>query len=388
MIASPGSAGVTLQAQGLAIGRRKALNLAALIVLSLAGAFVLTIRLHPGRMDYIQYWSSGTLLLHRLNPYSPDAIFALERARGYLLSSPLIMPNPPWALFLVLPLGFLGVHQGLFLWSLLAAACILLSVHLLNPRSKDNSLALLFAPALACFGSGQSSPFLLLGFSLFLRFYPSRPFLAGASLLLMAIKPHLFLVFWSVLLLDSLYRRSFRILAGASAALTVGTLIAMCFDARVWQHYFAMLHQHHPAEGFIPTLSMMFRILVDVRQFRILFIPSSLAILWGIYYYHRYRQAWDWRIHGMLLMLVTVLVSPYGFFTDEVVLLPCIIFALNHHQSRKSTGWVLLVINGLAAILFIAGIPLTSPAYIWTPVTWFAWFLYCNPRIQTLQDRA
>lgn len=387
MSASSRSAGVTLQPQGLAVYRRKAFSVVVLLAISLAGACVLTERLHPGRMDYIEYWSSGTLLLHRLNPYSPNTILALEKAHGYLLSAPLIMPNPPWALFLVLPLGPVGVHLGLFLWTLIAAACILLSVHLLNPRSNDNSLALLFAPAIACFGSGQSSPFLLFGFSLFLRFHRSQPFLAGASLLLMAIKPHLFLVFWAVLLLDCLYRRGFGILAGAFAALTAGTLIAMCFDLRIWRHYLAMLHEHHPAEGFIPTLSMMFRILIDVRQFWILFVPSGFAVVWGIYYYHRHRHLWDWRVQGMLLMLVTVLASPYGFFTDEIVLLPSIIFALNHRQPHKNAAWLLLAINAIAAIIFMTlGASLTSPAYLWTPVAWLAWFLYATDGVRQIKQ--
>jgi hypothetical protein len=62
-------------------------------------------------------------------------------------------------------------------------------------------LAFCFAPVLGCLTSGQSSAFLLLGFCLFLYFHQRRPFTAGAALLLMAIKPHLFLVFWPLVLI-------------------------------------------------------------------------------------------------------------------------------------------------------------------------------------------
>lgn len=363
----------------LPLDRKKFLHLSALVIIGLTGALILTARLNPGRMDYIEYWSSGKLLLHRLDSYSPSAIFALEKAHGYLPSSPLIMPNPPWTLFLTVPLGFVSARVGVFLWTVIAAACIVASVHLLNPRSKDNALALLFAPAIACFGSGQSSPFLLLGFSLFLRFHRSRPFLAGTALLLMAIKPHLFLIFWVVLLIDSTEKRGFRILAGAASATLTTTLFAMCFDGSIWRHYFSMLREHHPAEGFLPTLSNLLRVLAHFHEFWVLFVPSAIAVLWGVWYYNHHRRHWDWQIHGMLLMLVTILVSPYGFFTDEIVLLPCLIFALNYPHLSKNAGWMLLGINSAAAIIFMAlGASLTSPAYLWTPIAWLAWFLYAT----------
>ena len=379
MIASSASAGVTPQQRRLAIYRRKALNLVALIAISLAGAFVLTAKLHPGRTDFIEYWSSGTLLVHHLDPYSPEGVFALEKAHGFPHSSPLVMLNPPWTLFLITPLGFTSVRFGLFLWTLLAGTCLFFSVDLLYPSLKDKPLTLLFAPVIACFGSGQSSPFLLLGFSLFLRFHRSRPLLAGASLLLMAIKPHLFLVFWAVLAIDCVYRRRFAIPAGAVSALAAASVFAMCLDIHVWQQYFTMLREFHVKQGFLPTLSMLLRTLIDVRAFWILFVPSSLAVLWGIWYYRRHRAVWDWRVHGMLLMLVTILASPYGFFTDEIVLLPAIIFALNLAKKRKYSAWILLAINSVAlAIAMALGAQLSSPAYIWTPLAWLAWVLYAT----------
>src|SRR6201999_1952329 len=104
---------------------------------------------------------------------------------------------------------------------------------------EDRVFAFLFMPVIASFRMAQSSPLLLLGFSLFLFFYRRRPFLAGASLLLMAIKPHLFLVFWAVLLVDCIYRRSLLVLAGLASALALGTGFATCLDPHIWQHYFA-----------------------------------------------------------------------------------------------------------------------------------------------------
>src|ERR1700730_8736168 len=163
---------------------------AALIVL--AGLLVISVTGHPGWKDYISYWSAGNLLIHHANPYSRPDVLALERTHGFPETRPLMMRNPPWALFLTAPLGFGNPAAGLFLWTLAAAGCIVAFIRLLRVPPEDRALVFLFAPVIAVFRTAQTSPFLLLGFCLFLYLHRRRPFLAGASLLLMAIKPHLF----------------------------------------------------------------------------------------------------------------------------------------------------------------------------------------------------
>lgn len=366
---------------------KKIIRALIIAAIALGGALIFAARINPARMDYISYWSAARLLVHHADPYSPQGVLALEKLTGFLPSHPLIMRNPPWALFLVAPLGFLGPRAGLVLWILAVGACIVVSVHLLNPRSNDNALALLFAPAIACIGSGQSSPFLLLGFALFLYFHRRRPFLAGAALLLLAFKPHLFLVFWAVLLAQSLYQRKFRILAGLAAALALTTAFALALDPRVWPQYLSMLRASALDLETFPTASMIFRLLVSPTSDWLLFLPASLAILWGLWYYARNRRAWDWTTHGMLLMLVTIVASPYGWFTDEIVLLPCLIFALNLPQQRKYAGGLLLAANALAIIVYTAfGASLESPFLLWTPITWLAWFLYATRRSKSSSE--
>lgn len=356
---------------------RRITNIFALILIGLAGAAIFAARVNPAHMDYISYWSTARLLVHHANPYSLKGVFSLEKPLGFLPATPLMMRNPPWALFLVAPLGFLGPRAGLILWTLAIAACVVVSVQLLNPRSKDNALALLFAPAIACVGSGQSSPFLLLGFALFLYFHSSRPFTAGAALLFFAFKPHLFLVFWAVLLAESIYRRRFRIFAGLAAALAVTSAFATVVDPHVWSQYIAMMRASALTHEPFPTGSMLFRVLIAPRADWLLFVPSAIAIIWGLWYFATRRSSWNWTTHGMLLILVTVLASPYGWFTDEVVLLPAVIFALNLPEKRKYTGWSLLAINALAAIVYTAtGASLETAFLVWTPLAWFAWFLY------------
>lgn len=367
---------------------RKAVLFVAAMCLVLGGILALTAVHHPARMDYIEYWSSGKLIASHLDPYSPSGILALEKSAGFSAAKPLIMLNPPWTLFLVAPLGFLGVREGLFLWLLVTILCIPVSVVLLNRYTKNGPLALIFAPVLVCIFSGQSSPFLLLGFALFLHFERDRPWIAGASLLLMAIKPHLFLIFWAVLLMDCIYRRRFTILVWLATAVTAASTLSLCFDTKIWQHYITTLRGYHVQQGFIPTASMLLRMLIAPRAFWLLFVPSLIAILWGVWYYSRWKQVWDWRVHGMLLMLVTILASPYGFFSDEIVLLPSIAFGLTFVHRRKYSGWVLLVINTAAIAVVASGKQLSSPWYVWTPFAWLGWFVYATQGLPLNQGRA
>jgi hypothetical protein len=356
--------------------RSKIVRVLAAAVIVFAG--VLIYSLITSRTDYISYWSAGKLLMHHADPYSPEGALALEKAEGFSLGY-MVMLNPPWAVFLAAPLGFVGIRAGLFLWTLATVTCVIVSAQLLETTPKARAFAYVFAPAVAAVYMGQSSPFLLLGFALFLHFHRSRPFLAGASLLLMAIKPHLFLIFWALLLVDCIYRRRLLILAGLASSLAAATAFAMCFDPHIWPHYVAMLRRTTLGHDFFPTLSMLFRMLIDVRAFWLLFVPSVFAILWGLWYYARRRQVWDWKVHGMLVMLVTILASPYSWLTDEAVLLPPILFALSFPQKRKDSAWILLAINSIVLFLVLGKqYALISHAYIWTPLTWLVWFLYAT----------
>src|ERR1700723_2426044 len=227
--------------RGIGLTKKKVVHALAASAIVLAGILIISMAGNRAGRDFISYWSAGKMLIHRANPYSIAHVLALENANGYSGSSPLTMLNPPWALFLTVPLGFGSPATGLFLWTLATAGCIVAFIRLMKLLVEDRMFAFLFAPAVAVFRLSQSSPFLLLGFSLFLFFYRRRPFLAGASLLFMAIKPHLFLVFWVGLAVDCIAQRSLLLFSGLLSALVAATAHRMCFAADIWQHSPPML---------------------------------------------------------------------------------------------------------------------------------------------------
>lgn len=358
-------------------GRRSAIKVLFAVVVFLIGAFILAVT--TSRTDYIEYWASARLLVKHSDPYSPAGIMALEKSQGFRSDRPIIMLNPPWALFLIAPLGFVGLRTGLFLWTIVTAMCVVASVWLLRAPPGNRAFAYVFAPAVAAVFMGQSSTFLLLGFTLFLALHRSHPFLSGVALLLMAIKPHLFFVFWFVLLVDCIATKRYTIILGGIAALALSSLLSMFFDPRVWQDYVTMFRGYKIQQGFLPTASMLFRMLIDVHAFWLLFVPSAIATAWGIRYYIKNKNQWDWRRQGMLLMIVTVFASPYGYFTDEAVLLPSILYALSFRKQSKHAAWTLLAVNTIALALVLGRHALlASRAYMWTPITWLLWYLYAT----------
>ncbi|HEX4322247.1 MAG TPA: glycosyltransferase family 87 protein [Acidobacteriaceae bacterium] len=350
----------------------KALRFIAAALITMFGISVLTyIGSQTNTNDYVEYWSAGKLFVHGQNPYSSSLIFALEKSRGLVPNEPLIMLNPPWALFMVAPLGFFPAIGALVLWIIATAGSVLLSILALDVPPKYRTMAFLFAPVLATLTMMQSSPFLLLGFSLFLRFHRSRPFLAGASLLLMAIKPHLFLVFWAVLLADCLYRRRFAILAGFAAALACASAAPMLVVPHVWQDYFALMRGATLGQNLFPTLPVLIRLWIDPKLAWLELVPAGIGMVWGTAFYWRNRHRWNWRKEGMLVMLASVFTSPYGWVSDQAVLLPVAVSTV-HRPLRRYAMETLTALNLVVLLVFCVS------AYwrAWLPLAWLLWYLY------------
>jgi hypothetical protein len=246
--------------------------------------------------DFISYWAAGQQLMHGANPYDLDAVQALERAVGRKDSQlVLTMRNPPIAFFLAWPLGLVSPKTGLIVWLFVLLACLVLSVRLLwllNGRSPSvyHLFCFLYAPVLSCMMAGQFGIFLLLGVVLFLYFQRSRPFFAGAALLLCALKPHLFLPFGLALILWTVSRRSYRVLAGFSAALLASCTLSCYLDPHAWSEYNQMMHAGGALGEKVPALSVYFRFLVDPNAVWLQFLPLGAACVWAIWYFWTRRE--------------------------------------------------------------------------------------------------
>jgi hypothetical protein len=358
---------------------RKFIAALLLLLAVLILAFVMTSSGAANR-DFISYWAAGKQLLHHANPYDGPGVLGWEQDAGFAGTHPFFMRNAPNAFFLAVPLGLLGARSAAVCWSLLLLACLALSIRLVwimegGPAGRLRLVGYLFPPALACLLAGQLGLVLLLGVTLFLYLHETRPWLAGTAVVLCSVKPHLFLPFGIVLLLWCLRHRAWRILGGALAAIAAGVLLAYLLDPNAWLQYAQMTSTAGLRDELIPTLSLIFRLAVHRSWIWLQFVPGAIACLWAAWWFLGAPQ-WSWREEGMLLIVVSIMVAPYAWVTDEAILVPAMLHALYRLAGahRPLTPYLVVAMPALIEVLF--GVQPNTPWYLWTTLAWFGFYLY------------
>jgi hypothetical protein len=284
------------------------------------------------------------------------------------------MRNPPWALPLVYLLGWFSVPVAGTLWTVAILVATVLAMRALRNRTSP-AIALnlwFFAPILLCVAAGQTGTFLLLGIALFMSLSERRPFLAGCALLLPAMKPHLFLLFWPVWLIGCVLRRDFRACAGLGVALAAATGCALVIDPHVFSHYVAMMSREHAADQFLPNISCALRLMhPGARWLEALptlgALPFVIATGWR-------RRAWNWKHQGAIVVAASVFTAPYCWPTDQVLFLPMLMM-LWRRASRPAV-LIFTVLNLATLVLAWRDQNLSARAYLWTSPAWILWCVW------------
>lgn len=336
-----------------------------------------------GARDYVVYWATGQQLVHHANPYDPVAMGELERGAGFDgKRGSYYMRNPPWALPLALPLGYIGPRVAALPWSLLMLAILIGCVRVIwklfgRPGTHLEWLGYCFPPALQCVIMGQTSLFLLLGLVLFLRLHRTRPFWAGVSLWLCTLKPHLFVPFGVALLLWIVVSRSYRVLAGALAAIAASCVITWLIDPAAFTQYAHWAHTSGIANEFIPCFAVELRNLIDPSAKWLVSVPAIPGSIWAVVYFWRRRDRWDWLEHGNALVLVSILVAPYCWIYDQSLAMPALMFAAWRSSSRTVVAVLALLYIWLEIQPFYT-VGLHSAWYLWPAPAWLSWYIYAR----------
>jgi hypothetical protein len=238
-----------------------------------------------------------------------------------------------------------------------------------------------FPPVLVCYMAGQFGVFLLLGVVLFLYFHRTRALPAGAALLFCALKPHLFLPFGIALTIRIVTRRRIRVLVGFLLAVLASCAVSWAIDPHAWAEYFSMIRHGGALNEAVPTLSAALRLALPSHPAWAQYILELLAAAWAVWYFWRHRTAWDWMDHGLLLLLVGCVCTPYGWFTDESLLLPAVLAGACAAEKARRPIWPLAVVAGAALLEVVLGVEITSWGFVWTPLAWLAWFLFSTGRV-------
>ena len=244
-------------------------------------------------------------------------------------------------------------------------------------------LGYLFAPVLVCMQAGQISILLLFGIMLFLYFVESRPWLAGVALFPLVLKPHLFLPFVVGLFLWVLSRRAYGILAGFFIAVGIGLALTFVVDPHAWLQYRQMMETQGALSQALPTLSHVLQRLVDRNALWLQFVPEAAACVWAVWYFRKQQEQWKWMDQGLLLLLVSSVCRPYGWFFDESVLLPAILTGVLVARQAGRSLWPIAILGTVALVEGFGHVQVTSWWYIWTAPAWLLWYLYATGKAQS-----
>src|SRR5262249_26313222 len=144
--------------------------------------------------------------------------------------------------------------------------------------------------------------------------------LAGAALLLPAIKPQLVYLFGLAVVLWAVDKGRWRVLLGGATAALIAVGIALCFDTHLLRHYRYAL-DHPPSDNVTPTFGAMMRLVFGRDRTILQYVPTVLGIGWLAWYWPRWRGTWNWEDHAAVLLLASFLTTAYGAWVFDLVIL-------------------------------------------------------------------
>ncbi len=342
-----------------------------------------------GLHDYVAYWSAGRLNALGQDPYSPAGLLALQRTVGWADDWPNIMYYPPWALALVMPFALLPYGASRLLWLLAHLAVVLFGAdrawRLYGGPERHRwvawALSFAFVPTLIALRMGQIGPVILLGVVGFLWLERrQRDALAGAALILAAVKPQLVYLFGIAVLCWAVDRRRWGVLAGGVAAGVAATAVAVaCNPAVLAEYRYALANP--PSGNISPTIGAVLRLVFDKDQVWLQFVPTAIGLAWFPFYWRKHRQNWDWRQQAPVLLMVSFITTAYGAWVFDLVvlLLPilqaaCWVVASRERRMAALAGGLFAAITGTALLLNLGAA--TYPAFIWmTPAVLLSYWL-------------
>lgn len=328
--------------------------------------------------DFAAYWASGHLLLHGEDPYSAAKVLAVKQSIGWLENEPTVIYNPPWVLTLLLPFCFLDFAAGKIFWMACTLALILFSADRLwlmyggAPEKRLWALlaVLSFTPVFLAYRLGQIVPFMLLGLVGFLQGIRGRSWwLAGASLVLIAIKPHTLYLMWLALLLWVFREKRWQILAGAALTLLVATLPPLFYNPDVINQYFDnILTKSYALHWRTPTVGTLLRLAFDSQHNWLQYMPTVLGLFGFLIYWRVRRDEWAWEDQLPCLILASIGTIFYTWPGDYLMILPAVI------QAAVTVTREPIVGRNAWLLLFYATINIVALGFNYLPsFEWYVW---------------
>ena len=381
----------------------KVLRYALMLVLIIIGlAFLFSESHHLSTNDFIEYWSGSRINFMGGNPYSPVDLLQEQKLSGWQEVEPKLMVYPPWIFPLVIFFGAFSRSVAQMLWLLFQIGILLFCSHQLwilyrgpvEKRWMALLIPFIFAPTIMVLELGQITPLMLLGVIGFTYFidHSRNDWLAGASLVLVSIKPQLLFVFWIAVICWIIQQRRWKVMIGAGVSVILLMLITMVFNPQVISQYLVMLRTNAISVWASPTIGMYLRLFwLGTENFWPQFLPAIIAGLCFLVYWLYHHASWNWSKDLPILLLVTMITSPYTWTYDLVILLPAIIQGVIWLVGNGKR-WSSYLLAGLFLLISILDLFLHTRLndfwFIWVAPMVLVWYLLVYKQNMNLRERS
>jgi|CXWL01.1.fsa_nt_gi hypothetical protein len=274
--------------------------------------------------DFIAFWSAGRAVLdgHGAEVHNPALIYAYHQAAipGIAFVAP--WNSPPTFLLIASPLALLPYPLAALVFLAGSGALYLHAARKLLPDGRALVFALTMPAALYHLGSVQTG-LLMAGLSgLALHWLDKRPRAAGALVGLLAIKPHL-AILWPLLLALSGRWRAFAAATASMLAIVLLAGFVFGFDS-----YLRFLGAIAATQDLVtdqrlatPAYASLYGNLLGLGASHFIaggahLLSASAALLWATLLFRRSDRA----TQAAALCAATLLVTPYLFFYDITLL--------------------------------------------------------------------
>ena len=354
-------------------------------------------------VDFGSSWSAARLLCHGANPYDVRSLLRMEKTTGWVLSEAVVPWNPPWALSIMIPFSFLPFVYAKWVWTAVNGFLILaladywwrLYGGTLEHRMASWLAALWFFPCIVALYFGQTSLIVLAGvtgieWSLRRRKTPWLSFF----ILLAALKPHLLLPMWLILILWLTRQKQWKMLAWASSGIVLACIVVGSFRPEVYSDYVLRVTSiQGPVIWATPTIGTALRVAFPNIPKWIVFLPGFCGLLLSMIFLRRLRGAFTWKRHLDLILLLSLTTASYAWIFDWAILLPIVIRVLVWFGSSPRQQWSSMGGLVCAMIVFVweqaRGLfPLGAVWFPWGLMLVYVWARRQQDRIEAIEMRS
>lgn len=320
-------------------------RIAAILSLTVIATAIAVNLSSPYPMDFISYWAAAKLALGRSAASAYD-IAAHHDVQAGAVAEPTLMPfpYPPPFLLLLLPFGSLPFPWSAAIWILSTLALYVAVVRRLMPGI--GAVAIAFPSTIFSGVIGQNG-FLTAAFFIgAMLALPRRPVVAGLLVACLAIKPQL-----GVLIpLALIAAREWRAFAAAAIGVSLLSLAGLsAFGMAAWKGFIALLPMYGSiaADGLVGWHKMASvhaaLMLAGAPDWLATGVHAAFAVVGACLVWRVWRSTDDRLTRGAALAIGSILVSPYLYVYDQLILIVAIAFMLRAGASQALIAALMLL---------------------------------------------